>query len=106
MLTGRLSALELPEAACHTLIVNASDNNSGRLFMTLKPRGERPTMDKVVEDLRRKTRAIPGVSVFINPIQNLRLGGRLSKSRYQYVMRSVRAEELRAASDGLMARMR
>jgi len=92
--------------AVDTLIVNASDSNSGRLFMNLKPRGERPPIDKVVEELRRDVRTIPGVSVFINPIQNLRLGGRLSKSRYQYVMRSVRAEELRTASDGLMSRMR
>ncbi|MDH4284871.1 MAG: efflux RND transporter permease subunit, partial [Gallionellaceae bacterium] len=55
---------------------------------------------------RRAVRPIPGISVYINPIQNLRLGGRISKSRYQYVMRSVRAEELRTASDNLMARMR
>ena len=48
----------------------------------------------------------PGVNVFINPIQNLRLGGRTSKSRYQYVMRSVQEGELRTAADGLMARMR
>ncbi|HWR88093.1 MAG TPA: efflux RND transporter permease subunit, partial [Acidiferrobacterales bacterium] len=91
--------------AVDTLIVNANDSNSGRLFMSLKPRSERPSIDKVVENLRREVRAIPGVNVFINPIQNLRLGGRISKSRYQYVMRSVRAEELRAASVGLMARM-
>ena len=87
-----------------TLIVYASESNSARLFMTLKPRSERPPMDKIVEDLRRDVRAIPGVNVFINPIQNLRLGGRTSKSRYQYVMRSVRAEELRSAADGMMAR--
>jgi HAE1 family hydrophobic/amphiphilic exporter-1 len=92
--------------AVDTLIVFASDSNSGRLFMSLKPRGERPPIDKVVEELRRQVRAIPGVNVYINPIQNLRLGGRISKSRYQYVMRSVRAGELRTASDGLMARMR
>ncbi len=92
--------------AVDTLIVNASDSNSGRLFMSLKPRGERRSMDKVVEELRRDVRAIPGINVFINPIQNLRLGGRISKSRYQYVMRSVRAEELRTASEGLMSRMR
>jgi HAE1 family hydrophobic/amphiphilic exporter-1 len=92
--------------AVDTLIVNANDSNSGRLFMTLKPRSERPHIDKVVESLRKEVRAIPGVNVFINPIQNLRLGGRLSKSRYQYVMRSVRAEDLRAAADGLVARLR
>ena len=92
--------------AVETLIVNASESNSARLFMTLKPRGERPPIDQVAEELRREARAIPGVKVFINPIQNLRLGGRLSKSRYQYVMRSVRAGELGAASEGLMARMK
>ena len=92
--------------AVDTLIVNASDSNSGRLFMTLKPRSERPPLDKITESLRREVSAIPGVSVFINPIQNLRLGGRTSKSRYQYVMRSVRAEDLRVSADGLMSRMR
>ena len=91
--------------AVETLIVNASDSNSGRLFMSLKPRGERPPMEKVVEQLRREVKAIPGINVFINPIQNLRLGGRVSKSRYQYVMRSVHAGDLRAAADGLMAKM-
>ncbi len=92
--------------AVDTLMVFASDSNSGRLFLNLKPRSERPPIDKVVEELRREMRDIPGVNVFINPIQNLRLGGRISKSRYQYVMRSVNAEELRAASDRLTSRMR
>jgi len=92
--------------AVDTLIVFANDSNSGRLFMTLKPRSERPPIDKVVEELRRAVRVVPGVNVYINPIQNLRLGGRISKSRYQYVMRSVRAEELRTASEELMSRMR
>lgn len=92
--------------AVDTVIVNASDGNSGRLFMSLKPRDQRPPMDKVVETLRKEVRGIPGVAVFINPVQNLRLGGRTSKSRYQYVMRSVRAEDLRAAADGLSARLR
>jgi HAE1 family hydrophobic/amphiphilic exporter-1 len=92
--------------AVDTLLVFANDSNSGRLFMNLKPRGERPPIDKVVEDLRRQVKSIPGVNVYINPIQNLRLGGRISKSRYQYVLRSVRVGELRTASEGLMSRMR
>ena len=91
--------------AVATLIVNAYEGNSGRMFMTLNPRSERPPIEKVIESLRREVRVIPGVKVFMNPIQNLRLGGRVSKSRYQYVMRSVRAEELRTAADALMASM-
>ena len=35
--------------------------------MSLKPRGERPPIDKVVEDLRREVRAIPGINVFMQP---------------------------------------
>jgi HAE1 family hydrophobic/amphiphilic exporter-1 len=92
--------------AVDTLIAHALDGNSGRMFLHLKPRGARPHMDAVVESLRQEVRAIPGVSVYINPIQNLRLGGRVSKSRYQYVMRSVQAEDLRAAAAGLVARLR
>ena len=92
--------------AVDTLIAHATDSNSSRMFMSLKPRDQRPHIDKVVESLRREVRAVPGVSVFINPIQNLRLGGRPSKSRYQYVMRSVRAGDLREAADGLMLRLR
>ena len=91
--------------AVDTLIIFASDSNSGRMFMTLKPRNQRPPIDKVLETLRKETRSIPGIKIFLNPLQNLRLGGRTSKSRYQYVMRSVRAEELRNAADELIARM-
>jgi HAE1 family hydrophobic/amphiphilic exporter-1 len=92
--------------AVDTLIVHANDSNSGRMFMSLKPRDQRPHMDQVVESLRKETRALPGVNVFINPMQNLRLGGRPSKSRYQYILRSVKADELRDAADGMVARLR
>jgi HAE1 family hydrophobic/amphiphilic exporter-1 len=104
-LLQRTSDVIRANPAVDTLIVNASASNSARLFMSLKPRSERAPIDKVVEELRREVRVIPGVNVFINPIQNLRLGGRVSKSRYQYIMRSVRSEELREAANGLMARM-
>jgi HAE1 family hydrophobic/amphiphilic exporter-1 len=105
-LLQRTDAVIRANPAVATLIVYANDSNSGRLFMNLKPRGERPPIERVVEQLRRDVRAIPGVSVFINPIQNLRLGGRTSKSRYQYILRSVRAEDLRGAADSLAARLR
>ncbi|MDW7652765.1 MAG: efflux RND transporter permease subunit [Nitrosomonadaceae bacterium] len=89
-----------------TLIVYASNSHSGRLFMTLKPRNERLPMNTILESLRQDVRVIPGINVFINPIQNLRLGGQISKSRYQYVMRSIHAEDLHATAEGLMSRMR
>ena len=89
-------------AAIDTAIVNAFDGNSGRIFVTLKPRGQRPPMPKVVEALRRETRAVAGVNVFPNALQNLRLGGRVSKSRYQYSLKSVDNIALRTAADGMV----
>jgi HAE1 family hydrophobic/amphiphilic exporter-1 len=68
--------------------------NTGRMFVNLKPRGERFPMKQVVEGLRKKLREVPGITVFLRPIQNLQLGGRPSKSQYQYILQSVKADEL------------
>lgn len=68
--------------------------NTGRMFITLKPRGQRLPMKEVVEGLRRKLRDVSGISVFMRPIQNLQLGGRPSKAQFQYILQSVRADEL------------
>ena len=80
--------------------------NTGRLFINLKPRGEREPMKAVVEGLRKKLREVPGVSVFMRPIQNLQLGGRQSKAQYQYILQSVTADELSAWASKLQEPMR
>nr|WP_277988815.1 efflux RND transporter permease subunit [Ramlibacter ginsenosidimutans] len=80
--------------------------NTGRMFVSLKPRGERMKMPQVMESLRRATRQVPGVAVYLRPIQNLQLGGRQSKSRYQYAMQSVSAAALSDWSNRMMERMR
>ncbi|KWR89222.1 efflux RND transporter permease subunit [Cupriavidus sp. IDO] len=80
--------------------------NTGRMFIELKPLGERPRMPKVVESLRKDVAGIPGLAVYFSPVQNLRLGGRQSKSRYQYTLQSVKAGQLQEFSDKLMAKMR
>jgi len=68
--------------------------NTGRLFINLKPRAERQPMKQVVEGLRRKLREVPGIAAYMQPIQNLQLGGRQSKAQYQYILQSVQAGEL------------
>ncbi len=80
--------------------------NTGRMFVELKPLGERPRMAKVVESLRRDVAGVAGLAVYFSPVQNLRLGGRQSKSRYQYTLQSVKPGQLQEYSDKLMVRMR
>ena len=68
--------------------------NTGRMFVELKPLGERPKMPQVVESLRKDVAGVPGLAVYFSPVQNLRLGGRQSKSRYQYTLQSVKPGQL------------
>jgi HAE1 family hydrophobic/amphiphilic exporter-1 len=92
--------------AVATVLYGANETNQARAFINLKPRAERDSMEKVLEELRRETRRIPGVSVYFNPLQNLRIGGRISKSRFQYVMKSVGDRDLQSNAEALMVLMR
>jgi len=92
--------------AVETVIVNAADSNSGRMFVSLKPRATREPLEKVLESLRREVRRLPGVSVYFTPIQNLRLGGRISKARYQFVLKSVDDRGMQEGAARIMALMR
>lgn len=80
--------------------------NSGRLFAVLKARSERPPMPQVLESLRKRFREIPGIAVYMQPVQNLRLGGRQSKARFQYTLQSVNAGTMGVWADRLMEKMR
>jgi HAE1 family hydrophobic/amphiphilic exporter-1 len=68
--------------------------NSGRMFLVLKPRDQRAALPVVLDSLRRAASAVPGIAVYLSPIQNLQLGGRQSKSRYQYTLQSVSPDAL------------
>jgi hypothetical protein len=63
-------------------------------------------MPQVLESLRKRFREIPGIAVYMQPVQNLRLGGRQSKARFQYTLQSVNAGTMGVWADKLMERMR
>ncbi len=105
-LMQRVGRVIIANPAVESFVMGADETNAGRMFIMLKPRGERENIEKALEGLRRDVRKIPGVNVYFNPIQNLRIGGRASKSRFQYVMKSVSPGDLQDNSDRLMAQMR
>ncbi len=93
-------------AAVNSFNGGGGSQNTGRMFVTLKPRGQRVPMKQVVEELRRQLREVAGITVFMRPIQNLQLGGRQSKALYQYVLQSVKADELYDWANKLQDRLR
>ncbi len=69
--------------------------NSGRVILSLTPRAEREkNVDEVMQELRRKLAAVPGIQVFLQNPPVIRVGGRVSKSLYQYTLQATDMEEL------------
>ncbi len=63
--------------------------NSGFLFATLKPLGERKeSADQVIARLRPKLAQVPGANVFLQATQDIRVGGRQGNSQYQFTLQS------------------
>ncbi|QOY93180.1 efflux RND transporter permease subunit [Massilia sp. UMI-21] len=68
----------------------------GFMFMSLKPPGQRSESgEAVIARLRPKLARVTGVSIFLNPVQDLRMGGRSSNSTYQYTLKSDNAADLK-----------
>lgn len=68
--------------------------NSGRIFMKLKPRGERLlSADDIIEELRPKFAQIPGINVYMQNLPSISIGP-LSKSTYQYTLQDSDINEL------------
>ena len=82
-------------------------SNSARLFVTLKSLRERKTnIDETLSNLRRRVSGITGASLFLQGVQDLRLGGRSSSSQYQFSLRGSNLLELNEWSGKMLVEMR
>lgn len=84
-----------------SVAIGGNSVNTGRMFVVLKPRAERPPAGEVIQQLRRQLAGIPGMAVYMQPVQNLRIGGRSSKNEFQYTIQGLNTEELYAWSGRL-----
>ncbi len=80
--------------------------NQGRMFMRLVPRDERPSSFEIIDELRPKLAELPGVSSFMQDQPEIRIGGQLTKSLYQFTIQSPDMEELYEYVPILEARMK
>jgi multidrug efflux pump len=70
--------------------------NSGFMFVSLKPiAGRKISADQVIARLRPKLAREPGASLFLQPQQDIRVGGRSSNAQYQYTLQSDDINQLR-----------
>jgi multidrug efflux pump len=81
--------------------------NSGFFFVQLKPWGVRKlTADQVINQLRPRLAQVPGITLFLQNVQDVRLGGRLSRAQYQYTLVDANLAELNQWAPKVLASLR
>jgi HAE1 family hydrophobic/amphiphilic exporter-1 len=73
--------------------------NTGRIFIRLKPHGQRKlSSDEFVQMMRQKAASVTGIRLFMQNLPPIRLGGQLTKSQYQFTLQSSDTAELYRSS--------
>jgi hydrophobe/amphiphile efflux-1 (HAE1) family protein len=68
--------------------------NNGRVFIALKPRNQRDSMEQVLARLRTNLAKIQGITLYMQAAQDITIGGRVSKTQYQYTLDDADPGEL------------
>jgi len=96
-----------PAVATVVGFTGGSRAGGGFMFVSLKPAGERDvTGQQVIARLRPKLARVTGVSLFLNTVQDLRMGGRQSNSTYQYTLKSDNRADLKRWASRLADEMK
>jgi multidrug efflux pump len=81
--------------------------NSGRLYIGLKPRDNRKSnAGEIIERLRESTRDIQGISLFMQAVQDVQIDSRVSRTQYQYTLQDADETELSQWASKLLNRLR
>ena len=81
--------------------------NAGRLYIGLKPRSQRvASAEEVINRLRAATRHLPGISLFMQAVQDVQIDSRVSRTQYQYTLQDADEAELGLWADKLLEKLR
>jgi multidrug efflux pump subunit AcrB len=83
-----------------------SENWFSRLIAKLRPSRRHATAEDVIARLRRKLGGVAGINLFLVPVQDIRMGGRTSRSQFQYTLQSSDLQELSKWSTALMNKLK
>ena len=87
--------MEDPDVASITSFIEASQLNAGRIYLNLKPFGERSaSADDIIRRIRRRVAGMGDVSFAMQAAQDIQVGGRISRTQYQYTLQDSDLDEL------------
>ncbi len=77
--------------------------NSGRLSIALKPRDRRASAAEIIARLKQRLFAVPGITVYLQSVQDLQIDARVSRTQYQYTLEDADLDELQAWGPRVLA---
>ncbi|MGD1017965.1 MAG: multidrug efflux RND transporter permease subunit [Verrucomicrobiia bacterium] len=81
--------------------------NTGRLYISLKPRNKRrASANEVIDRLREATKDVEGISLFMQAVQDVQIDSRVSRTQYQYTLEDADETELSQWSTKLLNKLR
>ena len=112
-MAGRMTALgdlirKDPDVESLAFNVGATSFNQGNYYINLKGKdqGRTATADEIIARLRPKAAQVPGVTLFLQSLQDIRVGGRLSRTQYQYTLTSPEINDLNTWAPRVLDKMR
>jgi multidrug efflux pump len=105
----QFSNIVMADPAIDTVVAftGGGARNTGRMFAQLKPNGQRKeTVDQIIARLRRKLSVIPGATLYLQAVQDVRVGGRASNAQYQYTLQGADLNELNTWGPRLLAALK
>ncbi len=81
--------------------------NTARMFLSLKDLDQRKSSpDEIMARIRRKTMNVPGATLFLQPVQDIRIGGRSSSAQYQFTLQSGELDQLTTWAPRVLQKLR
>ncbi len=81
--------------------------NTGRMWINLKPQDERDaSATQVINRLRPQTAQVPGIQLYLQAAQDINVGGRASRTQYQYTLQDSNLEELNSWAPRMLAKLK
>src|SRR5215470_17696119 len=81
--------------------------NTGRFFIGLKPRDERTaSATEIINRLRPQLAKVEGANLFLQPSQDITVGGRIGRGQFQYTLQDANLEELNTWAPKLLAKLK
>jgi multidrug efflux pump subunit AcrB len=81
--------------------------NNGNIFIALKQKpGRKATPDQIIARLRKATAHVEGITLYMQAVQDVRVGGRSARTQYQYTLQDANLDELSQWAPKLLAKLK